>query len=279
MQNSLQSETIDHQKIRRIIDSIPNPVVFYNSRGEILMYNSAFLKSFSCLFLENNNNQFYRLFNDKNLEYQKETDNQVFKNISQTVEFESQIKFCDSMHESFCLFTKVPIFNDDSNKIDGILCVIRDISQLKKKHQNQLMEKQKELAYLRLRVNNISLFNKNLIDKVSRLEKFLNKQGKEQLQEILENHQYELMEGLMDEFEKQILEINPDFFTNLKKKHPDLSPFERKICSYLKLNMTTKEIANLTLSTAKSIEMGRYRLRQKLGIPSSVNLSNYISQF
>jgi len=83
----------------------------------------------------------------------------------------------------------------------------------------------------------------------------------------------------MKEFSLRFKEVNKDFFDKLLAKYPDLSPSELKLCAFLKLNMSTKEISELTGQQQKAIETARYRLRQKLGIANSdVKLIPFINQ-
>jgi tetratricopeptide (TPR) repeat protein len=83
----------------------------------------------------------------------------------------------------------------------------------------------------------------------------------------------------MKEFSLRFKEVNKDFFEKLLSKYPDLSPSELKLCAFLKLNMSTKEISELTGQQQKALETARYRLRQKLGIANSdVKLVTFIAQ-
>lgn len=85
-------------------------------------------------------------------------------------------------------------------------------------------------------------------------------------------------ENQWDEFELWFQEVHKDFFVKLNKNYPDLVPREMKICAFLKLNLTSKEIANLTNLTVKTIEVYRSTLRKKLNIPSGVNLLKFINE-
>jgi tetratricopeptide (TPR) repeat protein len=67
-------------------------------------------------------------------------------------------------------------------------------------------------------------------------------------------------------FETQFNNVYESFYEKLDKINPDLTINNRRLCAYLKLKMTTKEIAALTNSSIRSIEIARYRLRQKLNI-------------
>jgi DNA-binding CsgD family transcriptional regulator len=66
------------------------------------------------------------------------------------------------------------------------------------------------------------------------------------------------------------------FFQKLREKHPDLSSNEIKLSAYLKLNLSSKEIASLMHVAITSIEQSRYRLRKKINLDKDVNLVNYI---
>ncbi len=66
------------------------------------------------------------------------------------------------------------------------------------------------------------------------------------------------------------------FFRRLKEKHPDLTPNDLRLCSYLRMNFTTKEIAHLLNISGRGVEIGRYRLRKKMNLPHDVNLSEYL---
>ncbi|MEM6864542.1 MAG: triple tyrosine motif-containing protein [Bacteroidota bacterium] len=66
------------------------------------------------------------------------------------------------------------------------------------------------------------------------------------------------------------------FLKKLKKVHPNLSPNDIKLCAYLRLNLSSKEIAPLLNISARSVEIKRYRLRKKMGLEHDANLVNYI---
>jgi DNA-binding CsgD family transcriptional regulator len=66
------------------------------------------------------------------------------------------------------------------------------------------------------------------------------------------------------------------FFRKLKNKYPSLTPNDLRLCSYLRMNFTTKEIANLTNISSRAVEIGRYRLRSKLNLKHDVNLTEFL---
>jgi len=83
-----------------------------------------------------------------------------------------------------------------------------------------------------------------------------------------------------DEFEKRFIGIHANFFPNLFLTYPDLTSNERRLCAFLKIDLSTKEIAKLTGQTIRAIELSRIRLRKKLKLTNSdVGLFQYLSNF
>ncbi|RZS99477.1 helix-turn-helix and ligand-binding sensor domain-containing protein [Aquimarina brevivitae] len=77
-------------------------------------------------------------------------------------------------------------------------------------------------------------------------------------------------------FEEALNNLDKDFLKRLKAKHPDLTPNDLRFCSFLRLNLSSKEIAPLLNISVRSVEIKRYRLRKKLNLDHSDNLVNYI---
>jgi hypothetical protein len=69
-----------------------------------------------------------------------------------------------------------------------------------------------------------------------------------------------------DEFEKRFVGLHINFFPNLISAHPNLTNNERRLCAFLKIDLSTKEIAKLTGQTNRAIELSRVRLRKKLNL-------------
>ena len=70
--------------------------------------------------------------------------------------------------------------------------------------------------------------------------------------------------------------IHSDFLRKLKEKFPNLSANDLKICAYIKMNLSSKEIAELMSITIRAVEVSRYRLRKKLNVSPNVNLFDYL---
>ncbi len=99
------------------------------------------------------------------------------------------------------------------------------------------------------------------------------------IKDILKDLRFNSNTQTWEEFERTFLNVHPEFFNTLVNRYPDLSPNERRLCAFLKLNLSTKDISNITHQSAHSLTVARTRLRKKLGIANtSENLSTFLSQ-
>ncbi len=78
------------------------------------------------------------------------------------------------------------------------------------------------------------------------------------------------------EFELLFQKVHSSFYEKLNSNFPDLTANERKLCAFLKLNMSSKDIANITFQSEEALKKARQRLRQKLGIDRDTNLVSYL---
>ena len=77
-------------------------------------------------------------------------------------------------------------------------------------------------------------------------------------------------------FHAQAESLHEDFNAKLSENFPKLTQQERRLATLLRLGFSSKYIATLMNITPKSVEISRYRLRQKLGLSRGDNLVNYI---
>ena len=77
-------------------------------------------------------------------------------------------------------------------------------------------------------------------------------------------------------FEEAFNNADKDFLKKVKAKHPSLTSNDLKLCAYLRLNLSSKEIAPLFNISVKSVEVKRYRLRKKMNLEHDDSLTNYI---
>src|SRR5690606_32759549 len=79
-----------------------------------------------------------------------------------------------------------------------------------------------------------------------------------------------------EEFSLHFDDVHRNFLSEMKSRFPALSTTDLKLCAYLRLNLSSKEIAHLMNITLKGVEVGRYRLRKKLHLPREMNLFDYL---
>jgi ligand-binding sensor domain-containing protein/DNA-binding CsgD family transcriptional regulator len=100
------------------------------------------------------------------------------------------------------------------------------------------------------------------VDEFRRMIKALNEEDK--------------MDTDWEQFAHHFDKVHSDFLVALKARFPNLSANELKLCAYLRMNLSSKEIAQLMNISVRGVEISRYRLRKKLQIPTEVNLFEYL---
>jgi len=148
----------------------------------------------------------------------------------------------------------------------------------KDKLEDELEYKNKELT-----TNVMYLLRKNeLINSISLklldLKKELNKSNQEPIQSIINELQRSLDDDVWKEFEYRFKDVHEDFYKALHENYPELTQNERKLCAFLRLNMSTKEISAITFQSPHSITIARSRLRKKLNLTNKdINLVDFLS--
>jgi tetratricopeptide (TPR) repeat protein len=156
--------------------------------------------------------------------------------------------------------------------------------------QSMLLEKEKLSLELKsnereVTLKSLHIFEKdNLISNIKQKLKHLSSQTegeiKNEIQSTINELTYSLNNKSWDEFELRFNKINPDFYTNLERDFHRLSLNEKRLCAFLVMDMSTKEIADITGQSAHSINVARTRLRKKLEISNSdIQLGNFLSKY
>ncbi len=118
----------------------------------------------------------------------------------------------------------------------------------------------------------------NISERLLNLKEDLTKTNQKPIHEIILELQRSVDDDVWKEFEYRFKEVHEDFYTALNDRYPDLSPNEKKLCAFLRLNMSTKDISAITFQTTHSITIARSRLRKKLDINNTdVNLVDFLA--
>lgn len=137
---------------------------------------------------------------------------------------------------------------------------------------NSTLEQEVENKGKELTTHMMYLVQKNefigfVTDKLSELTEVKSKPiSKQSINSLIKQMKANVDKTSWDDFEIRFQQIHQDFHTKLNEKYPNLTPNEKRLCVFLYLNMTTKEISSITFQSIKSIEVARTRLRRKLQI-------------
>lgn len=154
---------------------------------------------------------------------------------------------------------------------------IRQMSEAKIEQLNEdLIGKERELTSKTIFINQKNQLLERMIQELEALKmQDISSQSVQRLQLQLKQ---ELSPNAWKEFEVQFNEVHPGFQARLMEGFPELTPTERRLCSFIRLGMNTREISSLTGQSTKSIEVARTRIRKKLDIPHGQNLANAVAQ-
>lgn len=87
------------------------------------------------------------------------------------------------------------------------------------------------------------------------------------------------MENEWIQFDSYFSKTHEEFNENLRLRHKDLSIQERRLCTLIKMGLGTNEIASIMSIEPRSVVMGRYRLKKKLGLSENQDLHTYVESF
>lgn len=162
--------------------------------------------------------------------------------------------------------------------------VVRARAKQIKMQKNEL-ERDLELRNKELTSNVMYLMHnadmvKEIILRLVNLRPNLKPENVQVVKKVIEDLQALTRNDLWSEFETRFNRVHTDFYKKLQEKFPDLTPAELKMCAFLKLNMSSKEISSLTGITSKSVDVMRARIRKKLNISNTeVNLVTFLAEY
>ncbi|HBS88773.1 MAG: hypothetical protein A2W91_04135 [Bacteroidetes bacterium GWF2_38_335] len=153
-------------------------------------------------------------------------------------------------------------------------------SQHKEEQLSQELEfKKKEMENLALLIIEKNNFMQQLRDKLTKLKKEQKESGMvDEINQILLFTSQNM--NLTEERKELNIYLNTlyqDFYYKLSQKCPELNDYYKRFAVFLRLNFETKEIASVLNISLKSVSMSKYRIRKKLNLPDSQDLSEFFS--
>ena len=152
-------------------------------------------------------------------------------------------------------------------------------------NRNKLQEYEKHILEIQVQTKASEVASKSLsiakqtemIDKIKNIldtEKNISA-VKSQISKVIKINS--LNKNEWNSFENNLLKSNEDFVKIITKKFINLTAKDIKLCIYLKMNLSSKEIAPLMNISYRGVELHRYRLRKKLAIDQVVNLNLFMN--
>jgi len=163
---------------------------------------------------------------------------------------------------------------------------------IKEKLRNELNESRENELKLQIELKDKELASKTIAETrreemynsvLQDLKKIRLNSGKQETRQalgtVLNKLEHSSNKAIWEEFELRFSNVYESFYKNLSKKHPGLSTYDKRICALIKLNLSSKEIADITGVTVKAVENIRTRIRKKLNLTNKkIDLNQYISQ-
>ena len=147
--------------------------------------------------------------------------------------------------------------------------------------EKAVLKQELDLRNKELTTNVMYLVQKNeyitdIAERVISIKKNLSDTNSHVIDKLISDLQSNSDDKVWKEFEIRFQEVHQDFYSRLNARFPDLTPNEKKLAAFLRLNMTTKDISAITFQSPDSIKIARSRLRKKLGLPQEANIIAFL---
>lgn len=298
LEQEKQDNLLEKEKFQLIANFSLDWGFWVNSKGDFLwMSPSCYdLTGYSAEEYLNDANLFYNIIypqdEDRFREFFENSLN--FSHIGKSIEFRiltrtKQLRWCELNTKS--IFDRIGTYLGqrgsirDITKLMSALGQISEISgihlkeiKVREKYRNEIATKDRELVSSLIRIaqkNEMVMYlRKNLSLIKSDLPGTVQKRIAEMLSKIDEHLRLQTFNW--DDFTFYFEKVHPGFFVRLRGKYPSLTIKDHRICAYIRLGLTTKEIAGLMNITVESAEITRIRLRKKLDLDRSDNLTSFL---
>ena len=183
------------------------------------------------------------------------------------------------------------------NKVQGFISCSTDITERKRTEKilkeseeikaqllndeigqinRELDSNQRVLTSATLKLIQNSERDAQTINQLMEIGKYTTPESEQKINALIANIRAVSASSNWTEFEILFEKINDSFYKNLNTQFPTLSTNERKMCAFLKLNMSNKDIARITFQSDDALKKARVRLRKKLEISKEIRLSAYL---
>lgn len=161
---------------------------------------------------------------------------------------------------------------------------------IEQKSQQEIAQLEKEKLELQIQSKNQDLASNtmHLVQKIEMLKKIkedihkltkspIDSSIKKQLEKISKNIATdERLDADWEQFARHFDQVHSHFLQKVRMQYPQLTVKDHRLCAYLRMNLSSKEMASLMNISVRSVEVARYRLRKKLALDSEVNLVEFM---
>jgi DNA-binding CsgD family transcriptional regulator len=165
---------------------------------------------------------------------------------------------------------------------EDVLKAEKEIIKLNnEKLESELLHKSKELASSAMHiVHSVETIEKIKASLLAAIDVVHDPDARNQMRRVLRSIDNEAtMDNRWEQFELHFNQLHDDFLVRLRKEYPNLTHNDIKLISYLKLNLSSKEIAPLLNLSVRGVEASRYRIRKKMNLRPQVNLTDFILKY
>lgn len=179
----------------------------------------------------------------------------------------------------FATIIAILMYRNQKSKINKIELKRNNLKLKHDKLQQDLEHRNRELTTNVMYLLSKNEFITSTAEKLTKAKMSFKKENQKIIQDVIRDLLLNSSKDVWKEFEVRFQEVHSDFYDNLNNKFPELTPNEKKISAFLRLNMSTKDICAITYQSVRSIDMARFRLRKKIGLESDENLVTFLAQF
>lgn len=147
----------------------------------------------------------------------------------------------------------------------------------KTRMETEIGRKNRELATFSIDLSSIDALHENICEELAELSHDIaGEDARKRVNDISLKLRRQTASRLNEGFKKYFNEVSPLFNTKLKEKHPNLTANDLRLCAYIYMGLTSKEISQLTFREVESVEKSRNRLRKKINLGSDVSIREYL---
>ncbi len=278
-------------KFRLLVETAPDGIVLRNMEGKFLDANNAFLNMVGYTLFELTELSYQDIIPEKWIaEIKKRIENSIKTGSGSGV---MEMEYYTKEGSVIPVLVSRWVMLDENGKPFQVGAYVKDLTVLKKAEEleRELLQKDKDQLENDLAAKNREINTKvtQLIETnelvngvISKLDDILeidNEDKNRQIKFVIKDLLNRSNEDLWNQFEITFGQIHPSFYDELYREYPNLTSNERKLCAFLKMNLSTKDISNITHQTIRSIEVARFRLRTKMNLPRTTNLAKFLSHF